>query len=96
MDLERGKKLPQNLFLLYFYYVVSWFWYGQGMSCSHISEFCRRPNLPLKHDVYLTLTPFSSRSVSMDLRIRGGRRVSWDKVREWHGHIYTAKCKIDS
>ena len=27
---------------------------------------------------------------------RGGGRVSWDKVREWHGHIYTTKCKIDS
>ena len=26
----------------------------------------------------------------------GGGRVSWDKVREWHGHIYTTKCKIDS
>ena len=25
-----------------------------------------------------------------------GGRVSWDEVREWHGHIYTAKCKIDS
>ena len=32
----------------------------------------------------------------MDLRICGGGRVSWDKVREWHGHIYTTKCKIDS
>ena len=32
----------------------------------------------------------------MDLRIRGGGRVSWDKVRECHGHIYTTKCKIDS
>ena len=31
----------------------------------------------------------------MDLRTRGGGRVSWDKVREWHGHIYTTKCKID-
>ena len=20
----------------------------------------------------------------------------WIKVREWHGHIYTTKCKIDS
>ena len=20
--------------------------------------------------------------------------VSWDKVREWHGHIYTTKCKM--
>ena len=25
----------------------------------------------------------------------GGRR-SWGEVREWHGHIYTTKCKIDS
>ena len=32
----------------------------------------------------------------MDLRIRGGGRVSWDKVREWHGHIYTTKHKIAS
>ena len=33
----------------------------------------------------------------MDLGTQGGgRRVSWDEVREWHGHIYTAKCKIDS
>ena len=30
----------------------------------------------------------------MDLRTRGGGRVSWDKVREWQGHIYTTKCKI--
>ena len=32
----------------------------------------------------------------MELRIWGGERVRWDKVREWHGHIYTTKCKIDS
>ena len=32
----------------------------------------------------------------MHLRIQGGGRVSWDKVREWHGHIYTTKCKTDS
>ena len=32
----------------------------------------------------------------MDLRTRGGGRVSWDEVREWHGHIYTTKRKIDS
>ena len=31
----------------------------------------------------------------MDLRTWGGGRVSWDEVREWHGHIYTTKCKID-
>ena len=32
----------------------------------------------------------------MDLRTWGGGRVRWDKVREWHGHIYTTKCKTDS
>ena len=32
----------------------------------------------------------------MDLRTWGGGRVSWDKVREWHGHIYTTKRKTDS
>ena len=32
----------------------------------------------------------------MDLRTRGGGRVSWEEVREWHGHIYTTKCKIDT
>ena len=24
----------------------------------------------------------------MGLRTQGGQRVSWDKVREWHGHVY--------
>ena len=32
----------------------------------------------------------------MDVRTRGRGRVSWDKVREWHGHIHTTKCKIES
>ena len=32
----------------------------------------------------------------MDLSTPGGERVSWDKVREWHGHTYTTKCKINS
>ena len=32
----------------------------------------------------------------MDLRTQGGGRVSWDEVREWHGHIPTTKYKIDS
>ena len=31
----------------------------------------------------------------MDLT-QGVGRVSWDEAREWHGHIYTTKCKIDS
>ena len=25
----------------------------------------------------------------------GRGNISWDEVREWHGHIYTTKCKID-
>ena len=32
----------------------------------------------------------------MNLRTWGGGRVSWEEVREWHGHIYTTQCKIDS
>ena len=31
----------------------------------------------------------------MDLRTWGGGRVSWDEVRECHGHIYTTKCNCD-
>ena len=30
------------------------------------------------------------------MRTWGVGRVSWDEVREWHGHIYTTNCKIDS
>ena len=29
-----------------------------------------------------------ARGKRMDLRTRGVGRVSWDKVTEWHGHIY--------
>ena len=32
----------------------------------------------------------------MDLRTRGSGRGSGDKVREWHGLIYTNKCKTAS
>ena len=32
----------------------------------------------------------------MDLGIRREGKVSWDKVREWPGHIYTTNRKIDS
>ena len=30
------------------------------------------------------------------MRTWGGGRISWDEVREWHGHTYTTKCKRDS
>ena len=32
----------------------------------------------------------------MDLRTQERGRGSWDEVREWHGQIYTTKCKIAS
>ena len=32
----------------------------------------------------------------MDLRIWGAGRVSCDKARESHGHMYTTKHKVDS
>ena len=34
--------------------------------------------------------------VENGLEDKGGGRVCWDEVREWHGLIYTTKCKIDS
>ena len=34
--------------------------------------------------------------VENGLEDTGGGRVSWDEVREWHGLIYTTKCKIAS
>ena len=34
--------------------------------------------------------------VENGLEDMGRGRVGWDEVREWHGHIYTTKCKIDS
>ena len=41
-------------------------------------------------------TGIKTQTQRMDLRTQGGGRVSWDEVREWHGHIHTTKCKIDS
>ena len=41
-------------------------------------------------------TGIKTQTQRMDLRTRGGGQVSWDEVREWHGHIYTTKCKIDN
>ena len=40
-------------------------------------------------------TGIKTQTERMDLRTQGGGRVSWDKMREWHGHIYTTKRKID-
>ena len=41
-------------------------------------------------------TGIKTQTLRMDLRTHGGERVSWDEVREWHGLIYTTKCKTDS
>ena len=35
-------------------------------------------------------------TLAMDLRLWGVGRVRWDEVIEWHGHIYTTECQIDS
>ena len=55
-------------------------------------SFIRRKYINFQNGEKFTLPPI----VYNVLKIRGGGRVSWDKVREWHGHIYTTKCKIDS
>ena len=34
-------------------------------------------------------TGIKTQTYRMDLRTRTGGMISWDKVREWHGHIYT-------
>ena len=41
-------------------------------------------------------TGIKTQTKRMDLRTQEWGRVSWDEVREWHGHIYTTKCKIGS
>ena len=41
-------------------------------------------------------TGIKTQTQRMDMRTQGGGRVSWDEVRECHGHIYTTKRKIDS
>ena len=41
-------------------------------------------------------TGIKTQMYRMGLRTRGAGRVNWDEVREWHGHIYTMKCKTDS
>ena len=33
-------------------------------------------------------TGIKTQTKRMDLRTRGGRRVSWDEVRECHGHMH--------
>ena len=34
--------------------------------------------------------------VEHGLEDTGRGKGNWDEVREWHGHIYTTKCKTDS
>ena len=43
-------------------------------------------------------TEIKMQTYRMDLRTQGGKWPPCQKawVREWHGHIYTTKCKIDS
>ena len=41
-------------------------------------------------------TGIKTQTLRMDFRTQGGGSVSWDEVKEWHGHIYSTKCKRDS
>ena len=41
-------------------------------------------------------TGIKTQTERIDSRTQGRGRGSWDEVREWHGHIYTTMCKIDS
>ena len=51
-------------------------------------------NLKKKNGSEEGWTGIKTQTQKMDLRTRG--RGSWDEVKEWHGHIYTTKCKTDS
>ena len=67
--------------------------------CPSTDEWIKRMcyTYPMEHYSAIRknrILPFAA--TWMDLRTRGGGRISWDKVTEWHGHIYTTKCKIDS
>ena len=42
------------------------------------------------------MTGIKTQIYRTDLRTWGRGRVNWDEVKEWQGHIYTTKCKIDS
>ena len=41
-------------------------------------------------------TGIKMQTLRMDLNTQGWGRLSWAEVREWYGHIYTTKHKIDS
>ena len=40
--------------------------------------------------------PHQDTDVENGLEDTGRGKGKLDEVREWHGHIYTTKCKIDS
>ena len=40
-------------------------------------------------------TEIKTQTWRVDLRTREGGGVGWDEGREWHGHIYTTKCRMD-
>ena len=58
---------------------------------THIYMESKKKKMVLKNQ-----TGIKTQTQRMDLRTWGGGRVSWDKVREWYGHIYTTECKIYS
>ena len=65
-----------------------------------VDKFLERYNFPRLNQEELENInrPITGNEIETVIKnlLTGGGRVSWDKVREWHGHIYTTKCKIDS
>ena len=66
-----------------------------------MDKFLEKHNLPRlnQEQIENTHRPITStqiETVIKNLPIWGGGRVRCDKVREWHGHIYTTKRKTDS
>ena len=50
----------------------------------------------MKDNVKETIQILEYKDKEMANKRKDKERVSWDKVREWHGHIHTTKRKIDS
>ena len=60
---------------------------------THIYGMCKKKKA---FEEPRAMTGIKTQMYRMDLRTWGEGRVRWEEVREWHLHIYTTKCKINS